>query len=291
MLKEHEQRRLPCLSGASAVLQMRLLGSPQLWWRGIDLAHTLPDKQQALLYVLGAEAQSVMRATLTRMFWGDWPDEAARANLRVALSQLRRALPGVLDIDARRVTFAGEGAAVITDLDVLTEAVQPGASAVCRLAGARVWRGELLADFGLVGCDEFDRWCVRQRARAAGMALALQRELMHASEAAGHTDTAMRHARALLQIDSADESAHMVLMRLLAFQGERTAALRQYAACVSALADQFGARPSARCYALYVRIHADTLSTHAALFESMAVVGALPPDGGDRTPGQPLHIH
>jgi DNA-binding SARP family transcriptional activator len=256
---------------AQAVLQMHLLGAPRLWWHGADLARTLPDKHQALLYVLGVEGQPVARTTLTRMLWGEWPDEAARANLRVALSQLRRVLPGALEIDARRVAFAGDGTAVVTDLEVLAQALQPGAPAVCRLAGTRVWRGELLADFGLTGCDEFDRWCAVQRARAAGLALALQRSLMHASEAAGQSEAAMRHARALLQIDGADESAHMVLMRLLAVQGERTAALRQYAACVAALADQFGARPSSRCYALYVRIHADAVPTRAALFEPMPV--------------------
>lgn len=255
---------------APAALQMRLLGAPQLWWHGTDLVRTLPDKHQALLYVLGAEGQPVARTMLTRLLWGEWPDEAARANLRVALSQLRRVLPGALEIDARRVAFAGEGAAVVTDLDVLAQALQPGASAACRLAGTRVWRGELLAAFGLTGCDEFDRWCAVQRARAAGLALALQRDLMHASAAAGQPEAAMRHARALLEIDSADEAAHMVLMEGLAAQGERTAALRQYAACVAALADQFGARPSARCYALYVRIHADTLPSRAEMFEPMA---------------------
>jgi DNA-binding SARP family transcriptional activator len=236
---------------------MRLLGAPQLWWHGTDLVRTLPDKHQALLYVLGVEGQPVARTTLTRLLWGEWPDEAGRANLRVALSQLRRVLPGALEIDARRVAFAGE--AVVTDLEVLAQALQPGASVACRLAGTRVWRGELLAEFGLAGCDEFDRWCAAQRARAAGLALELQRGLMRASADAGQPEAAMRHARALLEIDSADEAAHMVLMEGLAAQGERTAALRQYAACAAALADQFGARPSARCYALYVCIHADTV--------------------------------
>lgn len=295
MFMQCEQHRLHHGAGASTVLEMGVLGSPQLWWRGTDLARTLPDKQQALLYVLGIEAQPVARATLTRMFWGEWPDEAARANLRVALSQLRRVLPGVLDIDARRVAFADEGAMVVTDLGLLTQALQPEASAGCRLAGARVWRGEVLADFGLAGCDGFDRWCAAQRVRVAGQALELQRGLMHASEAAGQSDAAMHHARALLEIDGADEAAHMVLMRLLAVQGERTAALRQYAACAAALADQLGARPSSRCYALYVRIHADTLPTRAGLFEQMAALCAMAPDAADaadRLPPERLpHMH
>lgn len=297
MLTGHEQRgesrssAMPALARHPSVLQLRLLGVPQIWWRGVDLARSLPDKQQALLYLLAVEGQgqSVGRAVLARMLWGEWPDEAARANLRVALSHLRRVLPGLLDIDARRVGFADAGLQVVSDLDLLGDALVPGASAACRLAGARLWRGELLADFALPGCDEFERWCAVQRQRAVGMALDLRRALVHACEAAGEWEAAIHHARALLRIDPADETAHMVLMRLLAGQGERTAALRQYADCVAALAEQFGARPSARCYALYVRIHADTLPSRAEMFEQMvanstAAAGAACPSTGRLTP-------
>lgn len=293
MLTRHEQRGESLHSALSIrppVLQLCLLGAPQIWWQGVDLARSLPDKQQALLYLLAIEGpgqQAVARTVLARMLWGEWSDEAARANLRVALSHLRRVLPGVLDIDARRVGFVGAGAAVLSDLALLGDALLPGASAACRLAGARVWRGELLADFTLPGCDEFERWCAVQRQRAAGMALALQRTLVRACEAAGEWDAAIRHARALLRLDAADEAAHMVLMRLLAGQGERTAALRQYAECVEALAEQFGARPSACCYALYVRIHADTLPGRVEMFEQMAAspaAGAARPPSGRLTP-------
>lgn len=293
MLTRHEQRGESFHSALSIrppVLQLCLLGAPQIWWQGVDLARSLPDKQQALLYLLAIEGpgqQAVARTVLARMLWGEWSDEAARANLRVALSHLRRVLPRVLDIDARRVGFVGAGAAVLSDLALLGDALLPGASAACRLAGARVWRGELLADFTLPGCDEFERWCAVQRQRAAGMALALQRTLVRACEAAGEWDAAIRHARALLRLDAADEAAHMVLMRLLAGQGERTAALRQYAECVEALAEQFGARPSACCYALYVRIHADTLPGRVEMFEQMAAspaAGAARPPSGRLTP-------
>ncbi|NYG33343.1 hypothetical protein HZU83_12395 [Sphaerotilus montanus] len=293
MLTRHEQRGESFHSALSIrppVLQLCLLGAPQIWWQGVDLARSLPDKQQALLYLLAIEGpgqQAVARTVLARMLWGEWSDEAARANLRVALSHLRRVLPGVLDIDARRVGFVGAGAAVLSDLALLGDALLPGASAACRLAGARVWRGELLADFTLPGCDEFERWCAVQRQRAAGMALALQRTLVRACEAAGEWDAAIRHARALLRLDAADEAAHMVLMRLLAGQGERTAALRQYAECVEALAEQFGARPSACCYALYVHIHADTLPGRGEMFEQMAAspaAGAARPPSGRLTP-------
>lgn len=270
MLTRHEQQEALFNSGRPAPLQMRLLGSPQIWWCGSDLARCLPDKQQALLYMVAIEGRAVCRTVLASRLWGGWSDEAARANLRVALSHLRRELPGVLDIDARRVGFVGAGTAVVSDLEVLADALEPGAALADRLAAARAWRGGLLADFVLPGCDEFEDWCAAQRQRVAHLALALQRGLMQACEAAGEVEAAIGHARALLRIDGADEAAHIALMRLLAGQGERTAALRQYAECVAALAEQFGARPSMRCYALYVRIHSDTLPARVDRFEWMA---------------------
>ena len=53
-------------------------------------------------------------------------------------------------------------------------------------------------------------------------------------------------------------------MRLLAATGRRTAAIAQYEACRASLADRLGARPSADCYALYCRIHADAPRPAAA---------------------------
>lgn len=281
----------PNRSMAHRALQLRVLGPPQLWWGGVDLARRLPDKQQALLYVIAVEDRPMCRTALTRLFWGRWPDEAARANLRVALSQLRRSLPGVLDIDARRVGFAADGPVVVSDFGMLCDAQPPGSSLECRLEAVRAWRGAFLADFDLPDCDEFEHWCAARRHRAEGLMLCLLRELMHASLAEGRLDEAAHHARRLLLVDEADEAAHMTLMHLLAVQGERTAALRQYAECAAALAEQFGARPSARCYALYVRIHADTLPSRADLHAQMVEAISSGLQDGHPRPGDAPRMH
>ena len=77
---------------------------------------------------------------------------------------------------------------------------------------------------------------------------------------------------AWLAIDDADEEAHMALIRLQAQCGRRTAAIAQYEACRAALLDRLGARPSAECFALYRRIHADAPAADAPAADAPAPV-------------------
>jgi DNA-binding SARP family transcriptional activator len=239
---------------ASERLRIQLIGPPRLWHDEADLCGRMPPKQQAVLFVLALEGPTVARGRLCQLLWADLPEASARANLRVVLSHLRRAWPGGLAVEAQQVTLRQTA---------LSWALPSG------------WHGGLLSGFELHGCDDFADWLTRQRQRAADQAVQGCRARMHAAEASGDVRAAMGHARRLLDIDGADEAAHMTLMGGLALHGERTAALRQYQACCTALAEQFGARPSARCYALYVRIHADTLPTRMELLDALASLDSL----------------
>ncbi|MEN9367627.1 MAG: hypothetical protein RL489_1985 [Pseudomonadota bacterium] len=241
-----------------------LLGPPRLLLDGgCTPCPALGLKERALLWWLLTERRPAGRSELVRLLWADLPEEAGRANLRVALSHLRHHLPGLLTTEGQEVGFAEAvvvAGGIAADVQELHRATHdPQCPPARQRSAADAWRGEFLAGFTLPGCDEYGQWIETTRRRVAMQAVALRRTLMHAAEDRLQSDEAMHHARALLDLDEADEMAHMVLMRLLAQAGERSAALRQYEACCSALAEQFGARPSARCYALYVRIHADTL--------------------------------
>jgi DNA-binding SARP family transcriptional activator len=244
-------------------LRVLLLGPGRLEFDGQPLTRLMPVKQQALVFFLATADAPVPRARLAPLLWGDAEEPAARASLRAALTRLRRWLPGALDIDDRQVGFASD-LPLAVDWQELTAALHDDASREARVAAAGLWRGPLLDGLDLVGSDEFERWLAQSRQRARHDGVALRRRLLTDSEAAGANEAAIAHARGLLEIDDADEPAHMALMRLLAASGRRIAALAQYEACRAALADRLGARPSADCYALYTRIHADTgtLASH-----------------------------
>ena len=268
-------------------LRVLLLGPPRLELDGQALTRLMAAKHQALVFHLAAEGRAVPRTRLAGILWGDLDEAPARANLRVALTRLRRWLPSLLDIDAQQVGFAA-GAPVSVDLQALEQALhereRPPAE---RAAAARAWRGPLLDGFDVAAGDDFERWLVHTRQRAARAAVALRRDLMQRCMAEGRPDEAIEHAHGVLEIDDADEPAHMELMRLLAARGRRIAAIAQYETCRAALAERLGARPSADCYALYTRIHADAPPGRPVTADGM-VAHAVTADAPVARPPAPL---
>ncbi len=257
-------------------LRVLLMGQGRLELDGQPLTRLMAGKHKALVFYLAATGEPALRGRLATLLWGDNDEAAARANLRVALTRLRRWLPDVLDIDDRLVAFAAD-AKVSVDWRDLTRALQADAPLATREAAALAWRGPLLDGLDVAGSDEFEHWLAQMRQRAQRDALDLRRSLLQSHEDAGALDAAIGHARGLLEIDETDEPAHMALMRLLAARGQRTAALAQYDACRASLAERLGARPSAACYALYTRIHADAHTAATPDAHPPSAVQANPP--------------
>lgn len=241
-------------------LRVLLLGRPRLEFDGQPVAVQLPTKQQALLFFLSvahtAGTGPVSRSELATLLWEELDAEAARGNLRVALTKLRRALPGLLQTDSQHVGFSPD-ATVAVDLVDLMRACDESTLPDTALAAAQAWRGPPLDGFGLAS-ENVERWLAQLRRQARQHAVQLRHRLAQQAQVAGQPEAALGHLRALLDIDDADETAHMAVMDLLAASGRRTAAIAQYETCRAALADRLGARPSAACYALYTRIHADS---------------------------------
>ena len=237
-------------------LHVSLLGQGRIEFDGQALTRLLAPKHQALVFVLAADGVAWPRRRLAALLWGELDEAAARGNLRGALSRLRRWLPEVLAIGAHDVGLADQ-ASVHVDLQALRRAQDPARPHAERVAAAAAWRGPLLDGFDVGAAEAFEDWLAAARQHARRDIVALRHDLRERAEAAGQADEAITHAQALLDVDDADEGAHMALMRLLAASGRRTAAIAQYDACRAALAQRLGARPSAACHALYVRIHAD----------------------------------
>ncbi|MBX3634279.1 MAG: hypothetical protein KF683_02630 [Rubrivivax sp.] len=236
-------------------MHISLLGQGRLEFDGQALTRLLAPKHQALVFVLAAEGAAWPRQRLATLLWGELDEAAARGNLRGALSRLRRWLPGALAIDAQQVGLA-DPAAVQVDLQALRRAQDAAVPHAERVAAAEAWRGPLLDGLDIGPAEAFEDWLAAARQRARRDIVALRHDLLLRAQSAGRLDEAVAHARALLDVDDADETAHVALMRLLAAGGRRTAAIAQYEACKAALLQRLGARPSSECHALYVRIHA-----------------------------------
>lgn len=238
-------------------LTVSLLGAGRIELDGQALTRLIAPKHQALVFVLAAEGHPLTRQQLASLLWGEHDEAAARGNLRGALTRLRRWLPDVLAIDAQQVGFADADSVRVDLLALLRAQADTSVPHAERVSAAQAWRGPLLDGFEVGDAEPFEDWLASARRRATHAVVALRHDLLARAERASEWDEAVGHARALLDIDDADENAHMALMRLLAAAGRRTAAIAQYEACRAALAQRLGARPSASCYALYTHIHAD----------------------------------
>ncbi|MEZ4646432.1 MAG: hypothetical protein R3E31_27540 [Chloroflexota bacterium] len=62
-------------------------------------------KTQALLIYLAVTQQPHSRAALAALLWSDMPEEAARANLRMTLTRLRKAVAAYLTVTRHTLAF------------------------------------------------------------------------------------------------------------------------------------------------------------------------------------------
>ena len=138
----------------STQLQMRLFGPPQVTVGRQLLAEQLPGKGQALLYYLALRGEAVPRTTLAGLLWGDVREEAARANLRRALVDLRQSLGEYLAIERQTVGFAEPERIWVDVAEFEAKAGLPDAGSL--QAAIELYRGEFLAGFYVRGAPDLD---------------------------------------------------------------------------------------------------------------------------------------
>ena len=243
--------------GSSFPLHMSLLGPPQLLWQGVPQT-TLLVKAQALLFYLALEPQPHTRPALATLLWSDMPDEKARANLRTALSRLRKSFGDYLITTRQTVSFDGEATHW---LDVPQFEKGLADPEPLRQRGAvGLYRGEFLATFHVPGAPVFEEWALVQRERLRYLALEGLAALAKQADKQGDLGQAMADWRRLLALDPWRESAHRGLMRLLARTGDRAAALTQFEECRRLLETELGVAPAPATMALYGQIKDDSVT-------------------------------
>ncbi len=228
-------------------------------------------KTTALLVYLALNPGAQSRHKLMGLLWGDLPEEKARRNLRHALWDLRRKLnlPGKITlIQAKEQSIAfNRNAGCVVDADEFQAASQqfsPASplAAFDLQAAADSYRGDFLDGFFVAGSPPFDEWALLERERLRMAALSLLERLADGYAALGDAPAAISAARRALALDAWREESHRRLMHLLAQSGDRSAALAQYEACRSILAEALGVEPTPETAALVERIK--TASTETA---------------------------
>ena len=220
---------------ADVALKITLMGPLRVVREGRVLDLQSRKAQALLAYLALPPGRRHARVHLAALLWGGMGDRQARHNLRQCLSVLHRAL-GDRAITSERDRVYLDADAVEVDVARLER--------VDRESAAGFGDGDLLEGFS-VGEEAFDEWLADQRTRLRALACDRLGQFAAARAAAGAVDDAVEAARRLLALDPANEDAHRLLMGLYARAGRRSAAVRQYEACVAALERHLGVAPGA----------------------------------------------
>ncbi|WP_328472308.1 winged helix-turn-helix domain-containing protein [Actinoplanes sp. NBC_00393] len=215
--------------------------------------------RQMLAYLLANRRAPVPRDVLADTFWPDAEPEAARNNLHVTLSYIRRALraahPGVA-VERRFEAYRIAGTATIwTDVEQFARHRSDGAqadrhgdrSAAMRdyEAACQLYDGDFLAD------DPYAEWAVPVREAVRLDVIDVHARLVEWYVEQRALGPATMLARRLLEIDPCNEAAHQRLMWCYAATGQRHLALSQYHRLVELLWKSLRVPPSARTTELF----------------------------------------
>ncbi|HSB02257.1 MAG TPA: tetratricopeptide repeat protein [Anaerolineales bacterium] len=261
-----------------ARLTVSVLGELQVLIDGVPVSTFESDKVRALLVYLTVEAERAhRRETLIGLLWPDCSEQAARHNLSQALFNLRLALgdhtakPPYLLISRNAIQFNEESD---YSLDVqqfngyfesmaenLSRESVDSTTLLTQLETmVQLYRGEFLQQFFLGDSTEFEEWSIAQREILHQRLMKSLTTLVDLYERQADYAAARRFALRQLELDPWREEAHYQVMRLLALEGQRSAALAQYENCRKVLAEELGVEPSSQTRELYEQIRLETVT-------------------------------
>lgn len=221
-------------------------------------------KAAALLQRLALERR-LLKEQAIEFLWPEVDPGSGANNLYRTLHTLRQTLDTALGPGTAEAALVFQDGvftlmdAVWVDVTAFHSLVQAGDPASLA-AALRLYTGDLLPD------DRYAEWSfgprdtLRHGQREARLTLAAQAREAH------EYSKAVSFLPSLLVQDPADELVHRELMHLYALAGRRHEALRQYQACVEALAAEVAVSPDAQTTALYTAlIHGEIPSPPAPI--------------------------
>lgn len=253
-----------------SVLRFYLFGPPRIEKDG-QVIEIQRRKTLALFAYLVVTQQTHSRDTIATLFWQDNDQPSARANLRREISRLKQALgEGVLLLEGDNLSF-NPAFELWVDVKVYLSKLEEAAlhthprGRLCQECAANLtaalglYTDGFMSGFSLPDSPKFDEW---QFFQADGLRQNFSETLANLIDwhaAIGEFDTAINYARRRLSLDSQHEPAHRSLMKLYAWSGQQSAALRQYQECVRILEEELGIEPEEETRSIYGAIRSRTL--------------------------------
>jgi DNA-binding SARP family transcriptional activator len=277
-------------------LKIYLLNAFHVEQDGRAITHFVTDKARALLAYLAMERRRPhRREQLAALLWPNQDDEHGRHSLRQALSHLRHTLndsnrcsPPLFLVDRHAIQLNPNAAvwldaAVCAELSEACRSHRHRSQAAClpclhRLEQlVHLYAGDFLAGFFLPDSAPFEEWALLKREWLHCQAVEALAALADFYERRGDLTAARQMAQRQAQMEPWREEAHRQLMRFLAADGWRSAALAQYERCRRALLHELGVAPANETMALYAAIREDRYEWADAVRPEAAGLPQAPP--------------
>ena len=279
--------------GKSA-LNLALFGGIHLELNGTAVTGLVSRKAEALFIYLACQPRPFPRDTLAALLWPENDQQRALANLSVVLSSLRKQLGDYLLADRYTVAF-NDALPARLDVAEFEQAIsqarrqQQKSGRLSRTVAAQLatavalYQGDFLAGFSLRDAPDFEAWALLEQERYRQMALDALADLVQFHLQRSQTGDGIAQAQRLLALDPLREEAHRQLMQLYALDGQRAAALAQFAQCAAILDAELGIEPDEATQALADQIAAGQEGLAAAGPSSLPVRPTAP------LPAKPAH--
>jgi DNA-binding SARP family transcriptional activator len=239
-------------------LRIQLLGRFEVWRDGVPIppAEWRGQKPRDLLKILLlARGKFAANDQLCEWLWPEADPDSAQANLRSAVSDLRKLLEPELarGRDSAFIVTKREGYAFDLTAPVSVDAIDferaiTAASRPDLEAALASYRGDLLEE------DPYAEWAIRERERLRELRLDGLARLADLCLSDADYPTAVSLCEQALAFDPSRETLWRSLMRAHALNGDRAAALRTFESCRAALARDLGVDPLPETLALHGQI-------------------------------------
>ena len=217
-----ERQQCACWTTPST-LRLSLLGGFE--FHCMDVSVLLPLGAQRLLAFLTVHKVALLRSYVAEALWPETYRRRANANLRSAIWRIRQAGHDVLDVAGGRLSLRSDVAVDVYERQALARALldrsAPEPAGALDVDAAAALSMDLLHDW----CDE---WLLLERDRWNQLRMHALEALAERLLAAGEYSQAVEAALAAVWAEPLRESAHRILIRVHAAEGNLSEAVGQY---------------------------------------------------------------
>lgn len=218
------------------MLRLSLFGFPTVTLNDVPVTNFISQKSLVLLCYLVLEPRVHAREALAGLFWSDMPQERALGNLRQALHNIQKLLPGYVLV-TRQTVALDTSRPFYSDVDLLSRDTVG--------TDSLIYRDGFMAGVAITDGAEIEHWISQKREYYRLRYTAYLDRLLAGLYARREMPQTEQIVRLLIEHDPYGEAAYHILWRVLVQQGRAAEALVSANALHERLRDDLDIAPTA----------------------------------------------